>query len=283
LDIQEPSTLNEQSLQNHADAQRLERLWDAVNSLSDIHREAVTMHYFDGYTYEEISEALGIPVSTVQDRLQVARKELRTEFSSDVAALNLSQLRAPDGLVQRIMEAIRNLSPIPKGNVGRFMPSLLIVGVLTITMALFYAVRYRSEENQHQAENQSQDNNLVFFDDFDDGDVSDWERGYYKGEMDLDGKLNGAPTALVSSGVAASGNYGLQFLREQWGLYITTISNIGSLTNRLQVDFGILADHHQYFIWVLREDPHHKHQFKHLSDETPAFLISSPQEWGEVR
>jgi len=106
LDIQEPSTRNEKSLQNHADAQRLERLWDAVNSLSDIHREAVTMHYFDGYTYEEISEALSIPVSTVQDRLQVARKELRTEFSSDVAALNLSQLRAPDGLVQRIMEAM---------------------------------------------------------------------------------------------------------------------------------------------------------------------------------
>jgi len=82
LDVQEPSTLNEKSLQNHADAQRLERLWDAVNSLSDIHREAVIMHYFDGYTYEEISEALGIPVSTVQGRLQVARKDLRTEFSS---------------------------------------------------------------------------------------------------------------------------------------------------------------------------------------------------------
>jgi len=253
LDREEPSTLNEQSLQNHADAQCLERLWDAVNSLSDIHREAVIMHYFDGYTYEEISEALGIPVSTVQGRLQVARKELRTEFSSAIAALNLSQLRAPNGFVQRVMETIRNLSPIPKGNVGRFMPSLLIVGVLTITMALFYVMRYRSEENQQQAENQSQNANLVFFDDFDDGDISDWEKGYYKGEQDLDGKLDGTPIALASPDAATSGNYGLQFIKEQWGLYIVAVISspaFGPLTNRFQVDFDILLDHHHYFIWM---------------------------------
>jgi len=189
----------------------------------------------------------------VQGRLQVARKELRTEFSSAIAALNLSQLRAPNGFVQRVMETIRNLSPIPKGNVGRFMPSLLIVGVLTITMALFYVMRYRSEENQQQAENQSQNANLVFFDDFDDGDISDWEKGYYKGEQDLDGKLDGTPIALASPDAATSGNYGLQFIKEQWGLYIVAVISspaFGPLTNRFQVDFDILLDHHHYFIWM---------------------------------
>jgi len=276
LDVQESPNLNERSLQNHTDAQRLEQLWNVVNSLSDIHRDVVILHYFDGYTYEEISEVLGIPVSTVQGRLQVARKELRTEFRSAIATLQLPQLRAPNGLVQKVMDTIRHLSPMPKGNVGRIIPSMLIVSVLMVTMALFYTVRYRSGENQQQAANQSQDTSLVFFDNFDDGNVSDWDRGYYKGELDLDGKLSGTPGVLPSPGAddldwddkldgtliasadAASGNYNLQFIKEQWGLYITAIASspaFGPLANRFQVDFDILPDHHHYYVWIGEAGP----------------------------
>jgi len=257
LDVEEPSTLNEQSLQNHTDAQRLEGLWDAVNSLPEIHREVVILHYFDGYTYEEISEALDIPVSTVQGRLQMARSRLRTEFSSAVVALNLSQLQAPDGLVQKVMESIRHLSPVPKGNVGRIIPSLLIIGTLTLMVVLLYAVRYRRVENPQQVENQSQ-KSIIFYDDFEDGDVSDWIGGYYTGQADLDGKQPGTPSIIAARDAAASGNLGLQFTREAGfgNTAIVSSPELGSLTTTFQIDFDIIPGESWHHFSMGKSAPH---------------------------
>ncbi len=168
----EQSTLDEQSLQSFADERILEELRDAIHSLSEINREAVIMHYLEGYSYQEISEELGIPVSTVRSRLQEARRNLRIDLRAAAAALNLDQLRAPEGFVQRMMESIRHLSPTPKGNVGRILPGILI-GFLGLVAVLFFVVRHQAKESPQQAEAQPQTNNPpLLFDDFKDGDYT---------------------------------------------------------------------------------------------------------------
>lgn len=49
----------------------------ALSTLSPEHREVVTLHEIDGFTYEEISEITAVPVGTVKSRLYHAFLNLR--------------------------------------------------------------------------------------------------------------------------------------------------------------------------------------------------------------
>lgn len=60
----------------------------AVDSLSDHHREVVTLHHLEGMDVEEVSEVLGIPRGTVMSRLSRAREALRRKLSPYVEAGN---------------------------------------------------------------------------------------------------------------------------------------------------------------------------------------------------
>ena len=54
-----------------------EILRQAMSKLSDEHREVVTLHEIDGFTYEEIAQITNIPVGTVKSRLFHAFTNLR--------------------------------------------------------------------------------------------------------------------------------------------------------------------------------------------------------------
>lgn len=55
-------------------------LFDAVMKLPQKYRTAVHLHYFDGYSLDEIAAMLGITPSAVSMRLHRARKLLRSEL-----------------------------------------------------------------------------------------------------------------------------------------------------------------------------------------------------------
>jgi len=52
-------------------------VWDALQQLSDKLRETAVLRYYDGLTYAEIGEILGIPVKTAESRMRLAHKALR--------------------------------------------------------------------------------------------------------------------------------------------------------------------------------------------------------------
>ena len=54
-----------------------EILRQALSKLSEEHREVVTLHEIDGFTYEEIAQIAGVPVGTVKSRLYHAFTNLR--------------------------------------------------------------------------------------------------------------------------------------------------------------------------------------------------------------
>jgi RNA polymerase sigma factor (sigma-70 family) len=50
---------------------------EAVTSLPEPERDALVLHVWEGLSYEEVADALGIPVGTVRSRLNRARRRLR--------------------------------------------------------------------------------------------------------------------------------------------------------------------------------------------------------------
>lgn len=52
-------------------------LWRAVDQLPDTHRLPVLLRYREGFSYEEIAEALGVQLGTVKSRLYHAHKKLQ--------------------------------------------------------------------------------------------------------------------------------------------------------------------------------------------------------------
>lgn len=64
----------------------LHAVGDAMNKLSDDHREILTMVCVKDMPYQEVADALGIPVGTVRSRLSRARESLNAALEAGNAA-----------------------------------------------------------------------------------------------------------------------------------------------------------------------------------------------------
>lgn len=62
-------------LPDHVDPERLQT---GINSLSDEYKLVLTMFYFEGYSYREIAQQLGVADGTVMSRLSRAKARLRS-------------------------------------------------------------------------------------------------------------------------------------------------------------------------------------------------------------
>jgi RNA polymerase sigma-70 factor (ECF subfamily) len=58
-------------------------LWRAIDRLSPDDGELVVLKHIEGWTYEELSKALGVPRGTVMSRLYMARQRLMTLLSGE--------------------------------------------------------------------------------------------------------------------------------------------------------------------------------------------------------
>jgi RNA polymerase sigma-70 factor (ECF subfamily) len=56
-------------------------IWRAIETLPLEQREVIILHYFEGFSYKEIAEALGKPVGTVMSSLYYARQKLKAQLS----------------------------------------------------------------------------------------------------------------------------------------------------------------------------------------------------------
>lgn len=56
-------------------------IFEIINQLSDNQKEILTMYYFSGYSQEEISKKLNIPIGTVKSRLFSARNNFKSKYT----------------------------------------------------------------------------------------------------------------------------------------------------------------------------------------------------------
>jgi RNA polymerase sigma-70 factor (ECF subfamily) len=69
------------SARRYASERQNADLWDAVYALPEKYREVVLMYYLNDFSYKQIADFVGLPVSTVKGRLQQSRIKLRAELS----------------------------------------------------------------------------------------------------------------------------------------------------------------------------------------------------------
>lgn len=71
---------------NHLElSQQQKQLMQAVNSLGEAHRSLVIMHDMEGYTLNEMSQIMALPIGTLKSRLHRARNKLRESIPMEPA------------------------------------------------------------------------------------------------------------------------------------------------------------------------------------------------------
>ena len=63
--------------------ERRDRVWRAILALPDAQREIIVMSHFQNLKYQQMADALGIPIGTVMSRLYNARRALRERLAHD--------------------------------------------------------------------------------------------------------------------------------------------------------------------------------------------------------
>lgn len=62
-------------------AERKRDVRQAILSLSPAYREVIVLRHFAALSYEQMSEAIGVPTKTVKSRLHTARQQLASELA----------------------------------------------------------------------------------------------------------------------------------------------------------------------------------------------------------
>lgn len=62
-------------------AETRSQVWEAIQSLSRLLREAILLRYWAGHTYREMADILGCPVGTAQSRVRLAYQRLRVALA----------------------------------------------------------------------------------------------------------------------------------------------------------------------------------------------------------
>lgn len=78
-------------IEHENDSYQLLEIYSMLQGLSSSHRDVFLMHYLHGFSYEEISQELEVPIGTVMSRLSRARKELKkhqTYSDSNLVSIN---------------------------------------------------------------------------------------------------------------------------------------------------------------------------------------------------
>lgn len=83
-----------------------ERVLEAIRDLPERQREATTLYYINGYSQNEISDFLEVPVTTVKKRLHDSRKKLKERMLGMVEE-TLKDHTLDDAFSERVAKAIQ--------------------------------------------------------------------------------------------------------------------------------------------------------------------------------
>ena len=112
IEDQKPSVLDSPSLETYKDNVANELIQDALDSMPEIYRQILTLHYLGGMKDAEIAEFLGMSHTNVRQRLMKARTLLKEEVVSMMNTVFDSQ-KLQAGFTFRIVEIVKRIKIHP--------------------------------------------------------------------------------------------------------------------------------------------------------------------------
>jgi len=105
---QDPKVVDAPSLDSYRRDQLSESVREALDTMSDIYREVLILHYFGGMTIKDIARAIGASPTAIGVRLNRARSQLRKEMVAMMDTAFEGQ-RLPAGFTFRIVEMVKRI------------------------------------------------------------------------------------------------------------------------------------------------------------------------------
>jgi RNA polymerase sigma factor (sigma-70 family) len=136
IEDQDPRVVEKPSLDAYRVGQVDESLREALDSLSEIYREVLLLHYFGGMTIRNIARAIGVSPSAIGMRLNRARAQLKEEMIAMMdTAFEGHKLQA--SFTFHIVEAVKRIkiNPMPRMT-GLPWGLSLAAGIAVVVMTL---------------------------------------------------------------------------------------------------------------------------------------------------
>ena len=102
--------------------------------LQESDRIVITLYYLGGMTYEDISEFLGVSVSTIKSRLYRARQRLKKE--EPMIRETLGNFQITPNLTENIMGEISRLKPVAPPNSKPLVPWVIAASTLAVVFLM---------------------------------------------------------------------------------------------------------------------------------------------------
>ena len=102
--------------------------------LQESDRIVITLYYLGGMTYEDISEFLGVSVSTIKSRLYRARQRLKKE--EPMIRETLGNFQITPSLTENIMREISHLKPVAPSGSQPLVPWVLAASTLAVVFLM---------------------------------------------------------------------------------------------------------------------------------------------------
>jgi len=127
------------SVAKYTDLERRQSVRDAIATLPECDRTAITLHYMGGMSCKEIARFLGTSAGAIKDRLYRARKRLKEELVKMIAT-EFAEHKLDAGFTVNLMKMLRSLKPIspskPTPNITRTIPLSIATAITIITVGL---------------------------------------------------------------------------------------------------------------------------------------------------
>jgi RNA polymerase sigma factor (sigma-70 family) len=131
-----PEALESSSMRSYREKLAQESIQEALDSLPQIHRQVLTLHYLGGMSGREIARLLGTSPNTIRQRLFRARAQLKEEML-DVMSRTFERQRLQASFTLRIIEAVKRVKihPTPR-TTGLPWGLSLAAGVFIVVLGL---------------------------------------------------------------------------------------------------------------------------------------------------
>ena len=123
----------------HTDLKERQSIQNAIATLPECDRTAITLYYMGGMSIKEIARFLGASAGAIKNRLYRARKRLKEELV-EMMEREFAAHKLDAGFTFNLMETLRSLKPVapaePTSNITRAIPLSIATAVTIITVGL---------------------------------------------------------------------------------------------------------------------------------------------------